>query len=197
MTKKHCRICKKLFLAISSNHLYCDDCRFIKCPVCKKIFIVKPKSKTIQKFCSKECFTKFQTGRIIPRDIVERMAEGHRGRKTGKFINCLQCQKRVYKYPRDLKYSRIFCSFKCFHKYLSKNASPKRNNKTKEKNWKKQIYKNDNYTCQICGYKGGKIEAHHLKEWSKFPKLRFKISNGITLCQFCHKTYANYWKLGT
>jgi hypothetical protein len=57
----------------------------------------------------------------------------------------------------------------------------------KYKNWRKKVFERDNYTCQICGYKGNKLVAHHIMSWSKFIKLRFVVNNGSTLCENCHK----------
>jgi len=57
------------------------------------------------------------------------------------------------------------------------------------KNWRKKVFENDNYTCWICEIKGGYLEAHHLKEWSKYPKLRYKVSNGMALHFDCHRIY--------
>jgi len=54
--------------------------------------------------------------------------------------------------------------------------------------WRKAVYERDNYTCQNCGdNKGGNLNAHHIKSWADFPELRYKISNGITLCDKCHQ----------
>lgn len=59
-------------------------------------------------------------------------------------------------------------------------------NGTANKNWRKEVFERDNYTCQHCQKIGGTIHAHHIKEFSKFPELRFVLSNGLTLCKKCH-----------
>lgn len=53
-------------------------------------------------------------------------------------------------------------------------------------NWRKSVFIRDSYTCQICGNIGGILNAHHKKPFSIYPKLRFEVSNGITLCRDCH-----------
>ena len=52
--------------------------------------------------------------------------------------------------------------------------------------WREVVYQRDNWTCQECYEKSGKLNAHHLKNFSQHPELRFAIDNGITLCETYH-----------
>lgn len=55
------------------------------------------------------------------------------------------------------------------------------------KEWRTAVFERDNYTCQMCTTRGGRLEADHIKPWSRFPELRYEISNGRTLCVLCHR----------
>lgn len=55
------------------------------------------------------------------------------------------------------------------------------------KEWRKSVFKRDQFTCVLCGHKGGEINADHIKPFSLFPELRFDVDNGRTLCVPCHK----------
>ena len=56
-----------------------------------------------------------------------------------------------------------------------------------QKIWAKILFKRDGYKCLICKKVGGKLNAHHIKSWKEYPKLKFDINNGITLCDKCHR----------
>ncbi|MBE3094981.1 MAG: HNH endonuclease [Actinobacteria bacterium] len=67
--------------------------------------------------------------------------------------------------------------------------------------WKKEIYKRDDWTCQMCNKRGISLHTHHKISFStiidKYDiksiidaincKLLWDISNGTTLCKSCHK----------
>ena len=61
----------------------------------------------------------------------------------------------------------------------------KKRNSYKYRLWRKSVINRDR-VCVICKSKN-KLNAHHIKEFSKFPLLRFEVDNGITLCEPCHK----------
>lgn len=58
---------------------------------------------------------------------------------------------------------------------------------TEYSEWRKAVFARDNYTCQICGQRGGKLNAHHIIRYRKNVEERTNIDNGITLCVTCHK----------
>lgn len=153
-----------------------------KCRFCKKEFKARNVSKQI--FCSKACGNKGKSKKI-----------NYWGRKQ---IICEECNKpfTAWKYEVNRKY----CGRECLGKSNGKKMmgenhhnwkggiSPRCLNTVKYKNWRKLVFERDNYICQKCGYSKGRIlEAHHIKSWAKYPKLRFDIKNGQTLCKNCHK----------
>ncbi len=67
------------------------------------------------------------------------------------------------------------------------------------KKWRAEVFKRDDYTCQICREREkvwGKLQADHIKQFAYFPELRFDINNGRTLCEECHKKTDTYLNKG-
>ena len=70
----------------------------------------------------------------------------------------------------------------------------------KYRQWRSDIFTRDNFTCQKCLIRGGNLESHHIKPFSKIiEEYQIKtleealnceelwnINNGETLCLKCH-----------
>lgn len=62
------------------------------------------------------------------------------------------------------------------------------------KEWRLEVFKRDNFTCQCCGDNtGGNLQAHHMENFSDNEELRLELDNGTTLCDSCH----NFNKYGS
>jgi predicted restriction endonuclease len=70
---------------------------------------------------------------------------------------------------------------------LGRRSAEEIRRSTEYKQWRSAVFERDNYTCQRCGSRGVKINAHHIKPFATFPELRTDVDNGITLCTACHK----------
>jgi len=74
-----------------------------------------------------------------------------------------------------------------FYKYEIVDTKRKYRDDQIYKEWRMNVFKRDWFTCQHCNVKSGKLNAHHIKSYKDYPKLRTVLSNGITLCYECHK----------
>ncbi len=63
------------------------------------------------------------------------------------------------------------------------------------KNFRNAVFKRDNNTCKICGYKPPadkiieELDAHHITDRNEMPNGGYVKENGITLCcigENCH-----------
>ena len=55
------------------------------------------------------------------------------------------------------------------------------------KQWRSAVCNRDNWKCRINDeYCNGRLETHHILRWKDYPELRYKLTNGITLCHFHH-----------
>jgi len=60
------------------------------------------------------------------------------------------------------------------------------------RDWRTEVLKRDNYTCQECGDRGYKLQVDHIKPFAYYPELRLVIENGRTLCISCHQKTDTY-----
>ena len=62
--------------------------------------------------------------------------------------------------------------------------------------WACFIKERDNFTCQACGKHGGNLVSHHLESYNNSLNLRTALSNGICLCENCHKNFHHQYGYG-
>lgn len=53
------------------------------------------------------------------------------------------------------------------------------------------VKQRDNYTCLLCGVRGGILHTHHVFEFWKNKTLRFSSRYMVTLCRDCHLNKAH------
>ena len=62
------------------------------------------------------------------------------------------------------------------------------------RDWRKEVFGRDRYTCQHCGARNGngkyiRLEAHHIYDFKNHPELHYDVNNGVTLCVKCHSEF--------
>ena len=90
------------------------------------------------------------------------------------------------------------------------SLSRKIRNVIESRQWRDDIFTRDDFTCQGCNVRGGKLHAHHIKALAKILReykitsLKqaldcaelWSINNGVTLCVDCHKKTDSYFNKG-
>jgi len=121
-------------------------------------------------------------------DVIVRDSEGIK-------IKVIPIKKAVAISARNLK------SQKKLKKYLKKLRQVKKQDTISKEGresklyglWRYQVLKRDKFSCVLCNSKT-LIVAHHLQRWIDAPKLRFELSNGVSLCNVCHDKGHRYNK---
>lgn len=143
------------------------------------------------RYCSRECWRTSTQG------------EGNPSWKGGDVeLKCAYCQKTFFRSRASTIAQRtglVYCTFDCRAKHLAEDPTISPNWKDgaavkqygirkswQYSQWRKAVFEKDNYTCQKCRKRGGRLHAHHLYEFSEYEELRFHIKNGHTLCKSCH-----------
>ena len=154
--------------------------QYKNCLQCNKQFYVQLNviKKGKGKYCSKFCY--FQQRKLV------------------YYKNCIICKLSFKKSSKEgVNYwqTKKYCSRRCYGKAILKENHPRWNPlsdenfhiRTSKKNriWAKEVKRRDEYICQICGEKGGKLRSHHIKTFLDYPELRLDINNGITICVGC------------
>ena len=101
-------------------------------------------------------------------------------RPKGTSIDRIDSKKNYE--PENCKWATIFEQ----NNHLSKRSG-KNNEMTLLYRFKKEVKRRDNDKCRINNKDcEGKVVVHHILNWKDYPKLRYDVNNGITLCQAHH-----------
>ena len=158
------------------------------CEKCNKEFFVPP--SYLGRFCSVKCTNEFRKG------------ENSVNWKGGK-PRCKVCGKILS--IRGLTYCLKHAVEKAKYKisgannYNWKGGVTPVNKKIRDSmeyaDWRKSVFERDNFICNLCGKRGGILQAHHVLPFIDFPEYRFNLDNGKTLCKECHaKIRKSEWK---
>lgn len=125
-----------------------------------------------------------------------------------KLLKCEICGEKFWRRNSEVsKAIHHFCSMKCRNINIAErqkgdkswlwrggltNENRLLRNSYLVSNWRKEVFKRDNYTCQDCKLHASllpksSLTADHIKPWALFPELRLELSNGRTLCRDCHR----------
>jgi hypothetical protein len=62
--------------------------------------------------------------------------------------------------------------------------------------WRFAVYKRDGSKCRVCNERKDPMVAHHLDGFNIFPKKRFDVDNGVTLCDRHHIAFHTNYGFG-
>lgn len=165
------------------------------CPHCKREF---PAAHVRQKYCSRSCTSLANVGNENRRRHLLILNERQRAAQPSK--ECVICGTLFKAAPSKLK-GKNTCSKSCSrvrrsttqigmlsHRWRGGKTDAKKRfrNSSVYKHWRGQVFERDNYTCQMCGARGGRLAAHHIITFESRRDLALEVRNGIALCWGCH-----------
>lgn len=141
-------------------------------------------------------------------------------RRTGAQTRCDACRYTACRYCGERfvtdRSGRTYCSLRC--KALGDTDAIERINANRgikprtyhlnhrdkhgsaaDREWRTAVFQRDDFTCQDCGQRGGRLQAHHIEPYKASPELRHVLANGLTLCVECHRKtdsfgWGAYWR---
>lgn len=128
-----------------------------------------------KKYCNRACYVESMKGKSKP---------------NKKRATCEVCGLEAGKGARK------YCSRVCYLKVHTDNSVTPELDRIRRsaayKQWRVSVFDRDDYTCQLCGVRGGELNADHIRSFAHYPELRFDVDNGRTLCVSCHRSTPTY-----
>ena len=173
---KASKSCRECFLKASrSPDKICPSCKGVKSSVSKKCFscayerVPKSERSKEQKFCNIDVYYRKLKAKKFCKSCNKELCE-----KNKKGL-CLKCTSGVnhpnWNHNADVKHRQLF-----------------RRNFESDK-WRLAVYRRDDFECQKCGSRSGKINAHHIFNLARYEAGMVDEDNGVTLCIPCHKAF--------
>lgn len=134
-------------------------------------------------------------GKPLTEEHKAKLREARKGGKPALGMRHTESQKRKWskmkrgkKLPEETKRKMSLGA----HKRWGTKPWDKPYRRSELGQWAYQVIKRDHATCQVCGYKKKRrkeVNAHHILSKAKWPHLALSVSNGVTLCKWCHKEH--------
>lgn len=182
------------------------------CPVCGN-----PKPVATQAFCSRTCSNRSRSSRVEvacetckktfrrPRSHVARVSKSFCSQKCNGKSKERQVERMcvVCSSPFSVSVSYVDRLETCEKPECRRARLGERNSNWKGgvhksrrpewsskryQEWRRAVFTRDDYVCQMCGCRGGDLNADHIMPWAFFLELRYELSNGRTLCVPCHRS---------
>lgn len=138
------------------------------------------------RICSRKHFPVWNRGLKETRpDVIEKMSVKKRGKappNKGKNIS-LDQRIQLSCVNRDIPIEK-------FDDFTTEETRRERN-RFADLGLSRQCFDRDGFKCDCCGLDRVALNAHHLNSWKHFPDQRFELSNLISLCYTCHRSFHN------
>lgn len=158
----------------------------------KKPYVCSRKEWVTRKSCSKRCQNRLP--RSIETRLKMRLAKlGRSSWNKGKRLSMAHRQALRKKHIMTKEGSAAIREARKGHRPWNKIGdgitpiNERIRKSSKYRDWRQKVFERDDYTCQACEKRGGSLHADHIKPFALYPKLRFSVDNGRTLCIFCHR----------